>query len=166
MRSFVVFLLSSYLQALGMLARVVTVYVTALAYGTVEKPEIWQIVLMIACVLITVPLFIPISGYNTPPCQRWGAFFMSIGLMLTAIITFCYPISQWPQGIFFGVIGLFALLWLVVGRQMIMKYLFLIQRGWTEKEKVARKRARRRRYSTPSDINDEEDESDKNLPCK
>lgn len=62
MRSFVIFLLSSYLQALGMFIRVITVYATALTYGTVEKPEIWQIILMIACMLIIVPLFIPISG--------------------------------------------------------------------------------------------------------
>ena len=63
MRSFVIFLLSSYLQALGMFIRVITVYATALTYGTVEKPEIWQIILMIACLLITVPLFILIAGY-------------------------------------------------------------------------------------------------------
>ena len=84
---------------------------------------------------------------------------------MTAVITFCYPISQWPQGLFFGIVGVLGLLWIAIGFQMISRYGFLIQRGWTEKEKVARKRARRRRYQSPEDI-DEEDESKKKLSCR
>ena len=148
-----------------MLLRVISVYAEALYYGTVDSPEIWQICLIVACLLVIVPLTIPMTSNRTTQCKRWSAFFVSIGCVMTAVITFCYPISQWPQGLFFGIVGVLGLLWIAIGFQMISRYTFLIQRGWTEKEKVARKRARRRRYQSPEDI-DEEDESKKKLSCR
>ena len=57
---------------------------------------------------------------------------------MTAIVVLCYPVSEWPEGIAFGIIFIFGLMWLLVGWEMQARYCFLIQRGWTEKEKVSR----------------------------
>jgi len=126
MRSFVLFLFSSYFQAAGMVLRVFSVYYTALSYGTVEKLEVWQIFLIVGLLMLTLPLFLLLVGDRTPPCRRWSAFFVCIGCIMGSILVFCYPVHQWPQGVFFGVIGVLGILWLVIGWQMIARYCFLV----------------------------------------
>ena len=53
------------------------------------------------------------------------------------------------------------MLWLAIGWIMVTRYCFLIQRGWTEKEKVARKRARRRNQVQEQ----EEDPMQRKITC-
>ena len=94
--------------------------------------------------LATIPLFYLMIHNGTSFAVKWISFSVCILCVFGAVITLCYPVPNFPQGVFLGVIGIFSLLWLVIGFHMIKRYCFLIQRGWTEKEKVARRRFRRR----------------------
>lgn len=116
MRSFVLFLFSCYLIAVMYIVRIVIVYVQAVIWGKTSSPlHLWQILLIAFCMLATLPLFYLMVRDGTNFAQKWLAFFLCIASAMTSVVTLCYPVKQFPQGVFLGVIGIFAILWLVVG---------------------------------------------------
>ena len=166
MRSFVFFLFASYLLAIIMLCRVIDVFYLALAHGKIGPLQVWQILGIVISLLATIPLYAMMIRTDTEFSHRWIAFFVCIALNFGAIVFLIYPVSDFPVGISFGIVGIIDCLWLMIGSIMIKRYVFLIQRGWTEKEKVARKRARRRRYQNYDANDEEEDPMQKKLSCK
>ena len=144
MRSFVSFLFTSYILALSLITRSIMVFWFALSYGYIEPLSTLQIMLIVGFLIATCPLYYLMLAQNSSFSTRWIAFFVCILLNIGSICTLIYPVNDFPQGICFGIISMLSMLWLVIGSIMIKRYLFLIQRGWTEKEKVARRRARRR----------------------
>ena len=144
MRSFVLFLFVSYLIAILYIGRIISVFTMALVWSRIGPLELWQILTIAACLLVTIPLFYLMLNFDTRFATKWIAFAVSMFCILAAFITLCHPVQNFPQGVLLGVIGIFGVLWLVIGSIMIRRYCFLIQRGWTEKEKVARRRFRRR----------------------
>ena len=135
MRSFVFFLFTCYLAAALYVARIISIFCQALSWGKIGPLEVWQILFITVLMLATIPLFYLMIHNGTSFAVKWISFSVCILCVFSAVITLCYPVPDFPQGVFLGVIGIFSLLWLVIGFHMIRRYCFLIQRGWTEKEK-------------------------------
>ena len=167
MRTFVIFLFTSYLLALLLVCRVSSVYWLALSHGLLEPRKLWQILLIIGSLLATIPLFRMMMANDTVFHKRWLSFFFCVTCLFTSIVTLSSPITEFPEGVLLGIIGMFGILWLAVGSVMVHRYCFLIQRGWTEKEKVSRKRAqRRRRRYTIQEPEEDDDPMTRKLTCK
>ena len=65
-----------------------------------------------------------------------------LGAATTLVL--CYDTFTAFQASVIGILCSIGLLWLFMGTHFVGRYCFNIQRGWTEKEKVARSRAERR----------------------
>ena len=144
MRSFVLFLFTCYLIAIMYIVRILIIFTQALSWGKIGPLKLWQVLLITVCLITTMPMFYLMLNGETRFATKWIAFTVCIVCAMTSFVILSYPVSNFPQGVYLGVIGIFSFMWLVIGQVMIRRYCFLVQRGWTEKEKVARKRFRRR----------------------
>ena len=144
MRPFVMFLFTSYLLAMGVLTHSLIMFTKALNYGLLPPLQSWQVILIILLLLASIPTYYLMTADDSSFSKRWVAFFVCIVCKVSAIFIFCHPVEKFSQGILFGISGVLGILWLAIGSMMITRYCSLIQRGWTEKEKVSRRRARRR----------------------
>lgn len=126
MRSFVFFIFTSQLLALSMFVRVITVFWQAVLTDTVPKLTLWKIIIIVVLLLLAPICFYMMISNDTPFKRRWAAFSLCFLALSAVVLIFCSPVSQWPQGLAFGLNGIFALFWLVVGNTMIQRYCFLI----------------------------------------
>lgn len=76
--------------------------------------------------LLTLPMFVLMVRDQSQFSTRWLALFVCIVCLSGIIFSLSYPVREFPEGIWFGINGVFSLVWLVVGSQMIKRYLFLI----------------------------------------
>ena len=96
MRSFVGFIFLSYVLAISILLRSVSVYWLALSYGLAQSLAIWKIIVIVVALLGTIPLFMLMVGMFTSFATRWIAFFCAIALMFGSVLLVCHPVSDWP----------------------------------------------------------------------
>ena len=143
MRTFVTFIVFSYTLAILMFFRILSIIIVTITAGIVTMP-ISKILIILVFLVLSMPTYYFMLHPETQFTNRYIALAICMLCKAGAIIAFCYPVSSFKQGPFFGLLGVVAILWLAIGFLMVKRYCFLVQRGWTEKEKVARSRAARR----------------------
>ena len=143
MRTFVSFIVSSYTLAIFMFFRILTIIIVTITAGIVTISASKLLIILVLLVL-SVPTYYFMLHPETKFVNRYIALAACMLCKAGAILAFCYPVRSFKQGPFFGLLGVVAILWLTIGFIMVKRYCFLVQRGWTEKEKVARSRAARR----------------------
>ena len=143
MRTFVTFIVFSYSLAILMFIRILSITINVVATGIVTISAV-KIIIMLVFLVLSVPTYYFMLHPDTQFVNRYIALAFCMLCKAGAIMAFCYPVRSFKQGPFFGLLGVVAILWLAIGFVMVKRYCFLVQRGWTEKEKVARSRAARR----------------------
>ena len=135
MRLFVTFIFASYFQAI---AQVLSILFLIYRY---QSGNIWHatplLFLMPCCVYV-------LAAERTTMKMRMLAltFYNLLGAATTLVL--CYETLTAFQSCAIGVLCSIGLLWLFMGTHFVGRYCYNIQRGWTEKEKVARSRHERR----------------------
>ena len=134
MRTFVLFIYSSYLLALLIFGRCFIEI-----WANYEKN--WVVASLILGGSIPFSVYFMQAQLTCMACR-----ILCILLYFATFVLATFVVSQntlsFKGSFLYGTLCSVSSLWLIIGTHFISRYAFLVQRGWTEKEKVARARSR------------------------
>eukprot|EP00347_Sterkiella_histriomuscorum_P004954 403358448 len=140
MRIFVIFVYTTFILALSIVIATFKFYMTAYEYGFIHEVEDRQRGFIFS-LCMSLPFLFSYMRESLIVSNR------VVSAILAAFIAFGAFIflTRLEKGIYVsslpGLLGYIGLLFLVLIWPMVFRYSYLISRGWTEKEKVSRRRA-------------------------
>lgn len=144
MRTFVTFIFMTHVLALSCAIRAITIFIVVLASEVVTVGLANLVVLVLAIGAAVVLFMAVIINEKTQTATKLLGLVLATLCLLGAVFAIFYPVARFIQAPYFGLILIFSVSWTVVGKEMCTRYVFLTQRGWTEKEKVVRSRFAKR----------------------